>query len=214
MKVKAIIPASGYGIRMNLSSNISKEMLTDPNTGKPLIAHTLELCKRFDLEPVVITRKSKQDLILYCSNKTELIVLDEAPSEWPGSILAAQKAWGDHNILLLPDTRFSPIECLESVIMSLKQPSIEFVFASHKVDNLSQFGMIEYQKDTKQLLVCEKPKITTSGNAWGIIGFKNNGKSVNLFNVYSERNKFLYLKNFDIVNLTNFKDITRNGKIE
>lgn len=212
--VKCIIPAAGYGTRMNTKLNESKEMLPDiKNNNKPLIAYTLDLCKKYNMEPIVITRELKKDLILYLKNKTELILLDESKREWSESVLNSIKSWGDDNILLLPDTRFEPVEALEQAVMSLKQGS-EFVFGSHKVDDLSKFGMIEYQKDTKELLVCEKPNIATPGNAWGFIGFKNNAKSINLFNVYSERNKFLYLKNFDIIYLDSFKDVTRTGKIE
>lgn len=210
MKCKAIIPSCGLGSRMNLKSNESKEMLSDKD-GKPLIAYTLDLCKQFGIEPVVITRKEKQDLILYCKNKAELIILDEIPAEWPSTVLASKGSWSDKNILLLPDTRFEPVEALEQAIRALDYE--EFVFGAHKVDDVSKWGMIEYNKLRKDLLVCEKPNTPGPGLAWGFIGFKNNAKSLNLFDTYSKK-EFLYLKNFDIIYLDSFKDITRTGKIE
>lgn len=212
-KVVGIIPACGIGSRMGMQLNQSKEMIPDPNNkNKPLIAWTLELCARSGVAPVIITRKEKQDLILYAKNKAELIILDEIPAEWPNTVLASKETWGDKNLLLLPDTRFEPVEALESAIRALDQE--DFVFGAHKVEDVSKWGSIEYNKQRKDLLVCEKPSAPGAGLAWGFIGFKNNSKSENLFNIYTERNKFLYLKNFDIVYLSSFKDITRTGVIE
>lgn len=210
--VKAIIPCAGLGTRMGMKPTESKEMLVDPATGKPLIAYTLDLCKQFNIQPVIITRQEKQDLILYCRNKAEVIILDTIPEEWPNTVLASKSFWSEKNILLLPDTRFEPVESIGEAIRALE--TLDFAFGAHKVDDVSKWGMIEYEKSNKTLLVSEKPTQTNPGLAWGFIAFKNNGKSENLFNVYSKRNQFLYLKSFDIMYLTSFKDITRTGKIE
>ena len=186
-------------IKMNLIViAISNSMDQDPNnSGKPNIAYYLDLAKKLSINAIVIASKESKDLILYCSNKAQIVLSN---SDWASSVLASKDLWNEDNILFYPDNRINSVEPLERAIKSLKAGS-DFVFGAYQTDNISSFGSIEYDRKTKDLLVCEKPNAITPGLSWRFLGFKNNSKSENLFNIFSQTNQFLYLKNFDIVYL-------------
>ena len=118
--MKAIIPCAGYGTRMNLEPTESKEMLIDPITNEPIIKYHLDLCDTYGLDPVIITRPEKTDLIDYCTSAgAEIVLFANPPDEWPDSILASYYAWDATNILLLPDTRFEPTNIIQKIIDDL-----------------------------------------------------------------------------------------------
>ena len=92
--VKAIIPCAGFGTRMAMQPNQSKEMLTDPVTGKYLIDYSLDLCYKYKIKPVVISRLEKEDLNSYLRSKNVThISLKEAGKEWAQTVLKSQGLW-------------------------------------------------------------------------------------------------------------------------
>ena len=203
---KALIPAAGYGTRMNLLPTQAKEMLLDPNTGVPLIQYHLDVCKEHNIIPHVITRKDKHDLISYLTEHNIEYSLNAPEGEWPHAILSSYEFWGDKNFLFLPDTRFEG----KNVINDMKN-SIDLgansCFAIHQVDDVSKWGqVVDYS-------VIEKPKNNTSGWAWGIAAFnKQSGKA--WLETMNTRNKPYYLLNSSFVYMDKFVDITRAGVLE
>ena len=56
-----IIPAAGFGTRINpgADESFAKELLIDPQTGKPLICWGIDLALKFGYDVHVITREPK-----------------------------------------------------------------------------------------------------------------------------------------------------------
>lgn len=202
--MKAIIPAAGLGTRMGMRPDQSKEMLPDRNhMGKPLIQWCLDLCKAFNIDPIVITREDKKDLRQYLFNNGIEFMDIKPEGEWNDTVLKSQEHWEEDNILILPDTRFDRIRCIEDIQRSLSLGN-NAVLAVHEVTDPSKWGII---KDYKLI---EKPKdLRGKQMAWGLIGFKDY-YGVELFNNMS--NNGYVLKDIGFTFLNKFEDLTRNGK--
>lgn len=200
MKPLAIIPCAGFGTRMGMKKHESKEMLPDNIFGfDHIIDYSLMICKRFDLEPLVISRKEKKDLNNYLKKKKIKVHLITPQGEWPETVLSSQKFWRDQNILLLPDTRFYPESCIEDILKGL-QIGNNAVFALHKVMDPENWGII------KDYSIIEKSdQLIGPENAWGIIGFKSPYGSL-LFGLMKYH---MPLENVGFVYLNSFQDITR-----
>jgi|SRR5271165_5519077 len=206
-KTLCIIPAAGLGSRMSMKHNESKEMLIDPCTHEPIIKWGLDLCKKHHIEPLVVTRKEKQDLIDYLALQGVNTLIIEPSGEWPTTVLASERLWYDNNILLLPDTRFQPENTIKHVedALLLDKPA---VFALHSVPDVSKWGMVDLNG------YCEKPNDNHSGWAWGLIGFKDYcGEELfsemldkGIYNEHAGFPNFLFLDKFT--------DLTRDGRIE
>lgn len=201
--MRAIIPACGFGTRVGMLPNQSKELLLDSND-KPLILWHLDNCWREGIEPVVLIRSEKTDLIRYLNDKEVEVVIMPPGKEWAETIYNSKDHWSDLNILLLPDTRFEPLNSLKQVKESLLF-GCETVFAVHKVNDINKWGFIVHDQ------FCEKPNYPDGigGNAWGIIGFsKAAGKEI--FKLMQNKNEFYY-HTFDpnFIFLDKFEDLTR-----
>lgn len=207
MKTKAILPCAGYGTRMGMAPNTSKELISDPfHNNAPIIEYTLNLCSLYNIEPLVVTRQDKTDLIEYCNiNEIETLII-EPQGEWPTTMLKSQPHWAENNILLLPDVRFEPWNTIRNMKRNLELGN-KAVFALHKVDDVSKWGQIKNYK------VIEKPHDNSSGFAWGVMGFKAD-YGEQLFSMMGLRNNPYTLQDTSFLYLTNFKDITRTGSIE
>ncbi len=204
---RAIIPCVGFGKRMGMLPNQSKEMLIDPKTGQPLIQYHLDLCKKYQLQPLVITRKEKADLNQYLQKNNIPFMIIEPHGEWMHSVLASQGMWDEYNILLLPDTRFEPDNILQEIKNSLELGT-RLVFGVHKVYDPNKWGIIN------NYFITEKPRQSLTGEqyAWGVIGFHiEHGQQ--LFESMKESKPYkLYNAGFHYFD--SFKDITRTGKLE
>lgn len=198
---KAIIPCAGYGTRLNMGPNESKEMLWDTRNAMYLIDYSLILCEKYDLDPLVITRSEKKDLIDYCTKDNVEVLIIEPEGEWPSTILASKELWAEDNVLILPDTRFTP----ESILYGIKDAlsmNNKAVIALHRVSDVSKWGSIENYHIT------EKSKDTYMGHAWGLIGFKQD-YGEELFTAMMTRDKPFKLKDTGFLFLRSFDDITR-----
>lgn len=211
-KVKAIIPCAGYGTRMQMESWQAKEMLRDPNDpSKVLIDYSMELCYKYNIEPVVITRREKTGLIDYLIKDHQLsnLIITEPGKEWAETVLKSQGLWGEKNILILPDTRFNP----ESVIPEMldKLDKVPVVAAIHSIDPKESYKWGTVDEDNGSIFEKEN---TNLNKAWGLLGFqKGDGRC--LFNNLHPRGEWVgFLEEFMTVDLTDFKDITRTGKLE
>ena len=205
-KVKAIIPCAGFGTRMGMNSHESKEMLDDPVTGKKVIDYSLDLCEKYDLDPIVVTRAQKMDLITHLNNRKVEVQIYEPEGEWAKSVLATFGNWNDKNILLLPDTRFSPESALGEI--RLKLFNHDLVFGIHRPEVKTPWGVVEHSDGT--IWTAEKPSRDIT--AWGIIGFSK-VEGTQLFTHYMTSNDFAQFKGAT-VSLDKFVDITRSGRLE
>lgn len=215
-KTLVILPCAGFGQRMGMKNNESKEMLKDLyNDNKPLIDWHLDKLK--DYQTVVVTREEKTDLIDYLAEKQIFtLLLNDVSKEWPNSVLYSKVSWEENNILVLPDTRFEPTDIVSRIDQEL-QNGFDLVFAVHKVEDCSKWGKVFLDPySNKPLYTQEKPELAfkLDGLAWGLIGFKKPvGES--LFQAYLDKTIFNLTKlKVKIIYLNSFKDITRTGKIE
>lgn len=199
--MRAIIPCAGLGTRMGMATNQSKELLPDNRFGySHIIDYALEQCKRFDLDPLIITRAEKQDLINYCiTNKIEYIIYEpKTGEEWNNTVLASQDHWDQYNLLFLPDVRFNSVYCIDDIRRGLELCN-NAVMALHEVTDPFKWGIVtDYG-------LYEKPTIKNCKMwAWGLIGFQYSYGQKLFSNV-----KSLELENVGFTYLKSFEDITR-----
>lgn len=201
--VLIIIPAAGYGTRMLMSPGQAKEMLPD-STGKPIINYSLHIAEDLHINPLVITRKDKDQLINHLQGLMTRILIIEPEGEWPNTILKSKHLWKKRNILILPDTRFIPISVIQPMIDSLQKHAVSA--AIHDVGDVSLWGAVK--KTKTGLKMCEKPHKKSKGQAWGLLGWRlEEGEA--LFQHFSTRNVWKIFENSVSFKLDEFKDITR-----
>lgn len=198
--MRVIIPCAGYGTRMGMDPNKSKELLLD-DTGKPIIEWCLNLFSRSQY--LLIIREGKQDLIDYCIKNGLLFIVVPPTKEWPDTILQSADYWDTRNLLLLPDTRFEPSFNAKLVPYSLMHNKL--VLGIHEVDNISKWGAVKGNS------LAEKPDDISPGEAWGFIGFKEEvGRE--LFSNFLAKGQWMSYNGIYKIKLDSFKDITRGSK--
>lgn len=200
--MKAIIPAAGFGTRMGMKPNESKELLLDSETNQPIIQYSLDLCSKYGLEPVVVTRAEKRDLIDYCDRQhvfTQIVVPD---GEWMNTVLMSSKFWDRDNILILPDTRFNPTD----IILDMKNDialGARSSIALHKVNDAENWCIV------RSYTLIEKPKHYPGEQyAFGLIAFTKAEGNAIFTELKDSKVAMPYNSSFRY--LDNFKDITRN----
>ena len=205
MSIKAILPCSGYGTRVGMQPDESKEMLL--HNGFPIIDYSLDLCRMTGIEPVVIVRPEKQDLIKHLELKHGRVERHyyQPTGDMPQTVLDHKHVWGYNNILILPDTRFAPaVQTIQGIIHCLVNVN-PLTFAVHKVRDPQNWGII------KGTMINEKPMPMIDGavyQAWGLIGF-NKYSGVELFTGMLEKDVWKPLPKHSILPLESFQDITR-----
>lgn len=203
--MKAIIPCAGFGTRMNMSPNQSKEMLEDPKTGEPLINFALNLCVKHEIEPLIITRAEKTDLIAHCRNWSIQVQIIIPEGEWMDTVLMSQPNWHKHNVLILPDTRFLPTDILADIKCDLSLGAASSI-ALHSVGDADKWCIL------RQYNLIEKPK-HYPGKQWafGLIGFTDYSGHGIFKQLRDEKVAMLDRSSFHY--LDDFKDLTRTGVI-
>jgi hypothetical protein len=212
MAYRALIPAYGYGKRVGMAKNRSKELLIDPETNQPLIQWHFDLCKKHKLSPLVITRKDKKDLIKYCElSGVECLVIPDHTGEWYDTVLMSKHRWFQYNILLLPDTKFKPQDIIKVMKRGSKNGT---TVAVHIVGEVDKWGIITFRN--MFAFMCEKPdtQYSVMGLAWGILGFdKVEGEA--LMKGFKSRSWFNVNLNLDnVFHLFGFRDLTRDMDIK
>ncbi len=212
MKTRVIIPAAGFGTRMQpLRSDQAKELLLHPTLKKPMIEVAIENALRFNFEPIVVTRNSKTELIVWMKNHYPNILVQqiESSTEWADTVLQSQFHWADKNILLLPDTDFEPVEALREI--DLKLNLNELVFAVFENKDFSKWGVVQEQNQISY--ICEKPSsCNDTAKVWGMIGFqKKSGMFLfqSILKSHLEKKWQPLLSLNAMVKLTHFNDFTR-----
>lgn len=205
MRAKGIVPAAGIGSRMNMAYNESKEMLLD-SFGKPIIQWSFDLCKKYNIEPLVVTRIEKSDLIEYCIKQGVDTQIIKPFGDWPDTIIQSDINWTENNLLILPDTRFNPQHVVHELISDLEN-GCQYSIGVHNVVDISKWCVIS------DYSLIEKPNQIDPGVAMGLIAFKGEAGR-GLFKTISKRDRAFKLSDCGFHYLNEFTDITRTGKIE
>lgn len=206
-----LIPAAGFGKK--IGSPKAKELLYYGKEDKPIIEWGLDLVQKAQMQSVVIVRKDKKVLLDYLKiikSKYQIKICEiEGSREWPHSLLQSQVYWSQKNIVLLPDTRFSPKNILLQIDQALNVSSM--CFATFDSESLQDWGCITNKAGLLQ--ICEKPqKSEPDARPWGVFGFqKERGQELLekiLLSCHDQ--KFYHVEgSSDFILMDNFCDITR-----
>lgn len=184
---------------MGMKPNESKEMLFLNEEGAPCIDYALKQCAKNNLEPLIITREEKTDLIDYCVNLNIDCISIASKGEWVSTILSVCDFWDESNVLLLPDTRWTNEKALATIVKS-KQ---DLCLGLHLVEDPENWGILSGD------YVIEKPKNLKGPHlAWGVIKFSKE-RGYDFFSELSSNDGLAKAAPCEIVNLGSFKDITR-----
>lgn len=201
---RAILPCAGLGSRMNMAPDKSKEMLIDTKINAPIIDWSLDLCTAHNLDPLIITRKEKTDLIEYAATKNIETLIITPQGEWPTTILQAKHMWHNNNILILPDGRFEPQSIVADIDTSLQMGS-GISLGVHYVQDKTKWCTLENH------CLIEKPQENGAAYAFGVLGWKKENEHI--FD-YLERRAPCRLVDYNYLFLDYFVDITRNGVVD
>lgn len=165
--MRGIIPACGYGTRVGMEPNQSKEMLWNKDAGY-LIDYSIKLCNDYGITPLIITRKEKTDLIQYVEDKAELLIM-EPGKEWADTVWKSKEAWGDYNILLLPDARWSSEAEILKQLKYHASSRLNLTIATHTIEDPSKWCVVS----ANNTALIEKPQDAAKGvwEAFGVLGF-------------------------------------------
>ena len=212
-RTTVIVPCAGYGTRVG--SPPAKELLINPNTQAPLIDHCLQVADQHQWNKVLITRSEKKNLMDYVTKwetesplKSQWVLVPKT-TEWPESILKSADFWSEKNILILPDTTWTPVGIEKKVVQLLDHCDIAYgVFETlHK----KTWGTVALSENSLKL--CEKPEnVSTDFQAWGLIAFKKNIGKI-LFETLLESTMDHQVKTLQIraqkISMDSFVDLTR-----
>tara|TARA_A100001391_G_scaffold36985_1_gene20304 strand:+ start:4437 stop:5174 length:738 start_codon:yes stop_codon:yes gene_type:complete len=142
--LKVILPAAGNGTRLNLP--YPKEILR-LNDHEALIDSSFNFFRdygRKDVEFVVVINEDKTEIISYLSkykDRYNISFVYQNPNEYEytGAIKSAKHVFGEHNIVLLPDTimTLSPnTDLFETVTNSLTETGFTFLYKQENDPNV------------------------------------------------------------------------------
>jgi dTDP-glucose pyrophosphorylase len=202
--IKAIIPCAGFGTRMGMDPNKSKELLIDPTTNRPMIEYHLDICKTYNLVPHIILRQEKVDLIEYCDNNNIMCSSVSHNREWPYTVFLSHGKWAYKNILLLPDSKFEPTNIVDNIVNDLRLGA-EVSLGVHEVQDPEKWCIVrDYE------LIEKSKQVVGKQWAFGVIGFTY-GAGLKLFAELDQEKRARLLNRTSIQYLDSFKDITRTG---
>lgn len=202
--MRAIIPCAGFGTRMNMKPDESKEMIRCSD-GQPMITYALDLCDRYDLDPLIITRLEKKDLISFLKDDYPILTI-KPKGEWMDTVLASKNHWYTDNLLILPDTRFEPTSVINEIRNDLKL-GCNYSLALHRVDDphkwcvVNNYTLFEKNPDFES---------KTGMFAFGLVGFKKEHGETLFSNL--SLSKKCHLDDASFRYLDRFEDITRGPK--
>lgn len=165
-RLKVILPAAGKGSRLNLP--YPKEiMCLDANTA--LIDHSMRLFSkhgRDSVEFIVVINEDKTDLVKYLAcykdrYNISFVYQNPMEQEYTGAIKSAAHLFGEHNIVLLPDTimTLKPEEDLFNLVMqNLTETGFVFLYKPTDDENLLRTkGALVVDQTQKILAYTDKP---------------------------------------------------------
>jgi dTDP-glucose pyrophosphorylase len=202
--MKALIPCAGFGTRMRMMPHQAKELLPDED-GNPTIEWSLNICKKYNIEPIIITRPEKEEFNQYLDQNNIKYVFDDGNSVGE-SLLKTQPYWDSTNIVILPDTRFDYPENFFLDVDKCMKAGNDYVFGLFEVSDHQNWGIICNN------VFFEKPKNKFEKHdyayAWGTIAFKKNTGEA-LLQKYNLISKPFDLTNAGYLFIDNFRDISR-----
>ena len=182
-KLTVILPAAGKGTRLNLP--YPKEILR-LDKEKALIDNSFDLFSgldRNDVEFIVVINEDKTEIVKYLSkykSKYNVSFTYQSPKEleYTGAIKSAQHLFGDHNIVLLPDTLltlFNGENLVHELHDRLEKDGFTFLFKFESDEvMLSTKGCLKLDSKKKVIDYEDKPQknITRFDGYWCGFGFK------------------------------------------
>lgn len=209
-----LVPCAGFGTRAG--SPPAKEMLPHPKTGRPLIDSVITLAATARWPMTLVTRAEKTELMDHINQQMAHHqlpvnwVLVESTKEWPESVLRTKSLWAEKNILILPDTQWSPQAAIFQVHEKLSTYDVcHGVFRTH---DHRPWGTVRVV-DQHQIQLCEKPLTHRADFCpWGLIGFRQ-GIGEALFQALLQSTFDHEVKTLNTcaatVELKSFEDLTR-----
>lgn len=209
--MKVIIPCAGFGTRVG--SPLAKELLPSKVDGQPLIHFIIKEAVKRSWDIHIITRAEKIPLIDYVQQFPKTFVqIVEPTKEWPHSILESETYWDEHNLLILPDTFFSPLGILDDIESLIC--CYEAVYGIIEKNSYNTWGVVD--TEAKNLKIIEKPSakmINKMHRAWGMIAFQRHvGTEIfraHLESTFDHQEKSLPIKS-KYLPLEVFEDLTRS----
>lgn len=175
-----LIPAAGYGTRVRTvqdratptASPDCKEMLSRPGYDH-MIDFALDIAARLHVAAHVITRKDKVSLAAHLERRQREQPLTfqfvEPTREWPESILVSEPHWRARNLVILPDSDFSPLSIIVEMIEALASAQTVWALFEASADECRSYGVV----DTKLNRHAEKPLDPHGAQPWGVFGFRH-----------------------------------------
>ena len=178
-----ILPAAGKGTRLNLP--YPKEILR-LNNDEALIDHSFNFFRdygRKNVEFVVIVNEDKPELLSYLAkykDRFNITFTYQSPSdqEYTGAIKSASHLFGEHNLVLLPDTIMTlstESDLYELINSSLTETGFTFLYKKESdADILKTKGALVVDKNNLITAYEDKPQINLEKfNAfWCAFGFR------------------------------------------
>jgi len=218
-KPLVLLPAAGFGTRVG--SPPAKELLPDLQN-RPLIDFALEQALAREWPVHVITRAEKHSLLEHLATwqARGLVIsiqLVGPTKEWPETLLLSKPFWRENNLVVLPDTRYEPLNIWDEMLTAQQKTSAEAVYAvceSTDFSRASSWGVIA----ADPFRLCEKPQqaLAESANSylfWGLMMFeKSAGESLlqaHLASTFDHQWKPVAAR-VQLVRLQSFVDLTRS----
>lgn len=170
--MKVILPAAGKGSRLNLP--YPKEILR-LNNDDALIDYSFNFFRdygRKDVEFIVIINEQKTDIIEYLAKYKDRFNISftyQNPNEheYTGAIKSAKHLFGEHNIVLLPDTimKLKPNQNLYDLVeSSLTETGFTFLYKKENNEKiLKTKGCIYVDENSIVEKYEDKPETQTNG---------------------------------------------------
>lgn len=181
--MKIILPCAGKGTRLGLPYPKEIHLIAEQTALIDLTFKRLETYADLISEVVVIVAPEKPQIIEYLQKwrkdfYIKFIYFDETNHEWAGSILSAEREFGDKNIVFLPDSFLvgkEDLPILPTMQSQLDRHSVCFGYLPNcDANTLTSLGALKVANgDVKAF--CDKPLPEAAGayNAfWTTFGFR------------------------------------------
>lgn len=161
--MKGIVLAGGLGTRLYpLTKSVSKQLL--PIFDKPMIYYPISTLMLAGIKEILII-STKYDIENYqmllgdgsdfgCTFKFKV---QEEPKGLAEAFIIGEEFIGNDNVALILGDNFFYVSGFTSILENCKKPSDGIIFAI-KVNNPSDYGVVDFDKDMKAKKIIEKPQ--------------------------------------------------------
>ena len=162
-----ILPAAGKGTRLNLP--YPKEILR-LDKDQALIDHSFNFFRdygRKDVEFIIVINEEKTEIVEYLAKYKDRFNISftyQNPNEheYTGAIKSARHLFGEHNVILLPDTimKLAPnTDLVKAIDDSLTETGFTFLFKKENDPNmLKTKGCLSINSEGKVIVYEDKPE--------------------------------------------------------